>query len=205
MRRIVSVLLVSLAGCGFAAFAQQPVGTPSFDEQQITSIFNGIAQHSARLAPMLEQLKPGDWVAKGAPDTYVSQLARALDEMHGIEADMSALARRPDQMTDAMKALFRTQAAHQRIASLMGGLRKYQNPALADLIEAVAAEDQGEIAQLQQYLLELVTEKEQQFKVVDAEAQRCRGTLSRQSCPPAPLPSTRPPVRKPAPAPTPAQ
>jgi len=181
--------------------AQQPAGTASFNETQIIAISNGISQHAARLQPMLGQLRPAEWVTKGAPDTYVTQLSRSLSELHAIQDDMAYLAQNPGvQMTDTIKALFRVQAEHQLLGSLMGGLRKYQNPALADLIESVAAEDQADLARLQQYLLELVADKDAQFKVVDSEAQRCRSGLSRAAaCPPTTLPSVRPPARKPPP------
>ena len=183
MRLFFSLLLV----CPFLAFAQQPGATASFNEQQLVILFGGISQHAARLEPMLGQLRPDEWVTKGAPDTYVAQFARTRDEIHEIQADMSALAQQPGQMTATMKALFRIQATHQLLGSLMGGLRKYQNPALADLIEAVAAEDQGELIQLQQYLTELASDKDAQFKLVDSEAQRCRAALSAQPAPRAPV------------------
>jgi hypothetical protein len=65
----------------------------------------------------------------------------------------------------------------------MGGLRRYQNPALAELIESVAAEDQSQLDRLEQYVLELAGEKDRQYAVVDREAQRCRATLSREPAP----------------------
>jgi ABC-type transporter Mla subunit MlaD len=83
-------------------------------------------------------------------------------------------------MTECMKALFRAQAFHQTLDSLLGGLRRYQNPALADLIEAVAAEDRSDLDRLQRWVLELAAAKDAQFDLVDREAQRCRATLSRQ-------------------------
>ena len=54
-----------------------------------------------------------------------------------------------------------------------------RNSALADLIHSVAAEDQSDIERLQSYILQLADEKEQEFKVVEHEAQRCRSDLSR--------------------------
>jgi hypothetical protein len=98
---------------------------------------------------------------------------------------MQALAQHPDGLSDGLKALFRVEAVHQLLSSLMGGLRRYQNPALADLIESVAAEDRADLDNMQQYLLQLASDKEEQFAVVDKEAQRCRATLSRQPAPPA--------------------
>lgn len=132
---------------------------------------------------MLEQVRVKEWVAKGAPDSYVQQLASVDREIQGIENDMTRLAQNPDQMQDSMRALFRVQALHVPLNSLMGGLRKYQNPALADLIEAVAAEDQTQIARFEQYVLELADAKDQMYSIVDKEAQRCRATLSREPAP----------------------
>ncbi len=167
-------LYLVLALFARGAFAQQQ------PDPQIVAIFNGLSQHAARIEPMLQQLRPNDWVTKGAPDTYVTQWNSALEQLKAIQSDMSALAQRPDQMTECMKALFRVQASHQALNSLMDGLRRYQNPALAELIESVSAEDQSNLDRLQQYVLQLANEKDQEYAVVDAEAQRCRATLSRQ-------------------------
>jgi hypothetical protein len=160
-----------------AAFAQP--------DPQVVAIFTGISQRTARIAPMLDELRPNDWVAKGAPDTYVTQWNSAREQLQAIQSDMAALAQNPDQMTECMKALFRVQAAHLTLDSLMGGLRRWQNPALAELIESVSAQDQADLNRLEQYVLTLANEKDQQYAVVDREAQRCRGILSKQPAEPA--------------------
>jgi hypothetical protein len=185
LRLLVSVFLIA---CPVSAQLRSANG---FTDQDIAGIFNGLSQHAAKVEPMLQELRPADWVAKGAPDTYVAQWNASLQQLEGIRTDMSAMAQHPDHMTDGLKAMLRVQATHQVIIALMGGLRRYQNPALADLIEAVAADDGADMERLQQYLLELASDKEQQFDVVDKEAQRCRGTLSRQ-----PADASRP-VRRP--------
>lgn len=181
MRLLLAPLL--LAG---AAFSQQGPASPP--DPEIVAVFNGISLHASKIEPMLQQLRPNDWVAKGAPDTYVAQWNSTIEQLRAIQSDMSALAQHPDQMTECMKALFRVQASHQALDSLMGGLRRYQNPALAELIESVAAEDQSQLDRLEQYVLELAGEKDRQYAVVDREAQRCRATLSRE---PAPATRTR--------------
>jgi hypothetical protein len=181
MRLFLGTLILSCAG-----FSQQrPVVPPNPSDQPILEILNDISQRAARLGPMLEQLHPNEWVAKGAPDTYIAQWNSTMEQFHAIQSDMSALAQHPDQMTEAMKALFRVQTTHQMLGSLMGGTRKYQNPALADLIESVAAEANANIDSFEHYLLETADEKEQQYTIVDREAQRCRATLSRQPAEPA--------------------
>lgn len=161
-------------------FSQSATAQQSTPDPQVVAAFDGIANHAARIEPMLQQLKPNDWVAKGAPDTYVTQFNSAIEQIHAIQSDMSALAQHPEQMTECMKALFRVQSSHRTLVSLMEGLRRWQNPALAELIESVAAEDQTDLDHLEQYVLQLAIEKDQQYAVVDSEAQRCRATLSRQ-------------------------
>jgi hypothetical protein len=149
-------------------------------DQQAIAALNGIQQHESRLEPMLAEVRPREWVAKGAPDTYVSQFESLSQQLRLIEADMANLAQHPGQMTDCMRALFRAQAFHQTLDSLLGGLRRYQNPALAELIESVAAEDRSDLDRLQNWVLDLAAAKDAQFEVVDREAQRCRANLSRQ-------------------------
>jgi hypothetical protein len=182
---------ISFFLCCGAAFCQQGVVGLQVDPQILT-VFSGISQHAARLEPMLGQVRPNDWIAKGASDTYAAQLSSSRQGIAAIQSDMAALAQHPDRMSDCMKALFRVLAVHQTLDSLMGGLRKYQNPALADLIESVAAEDRADLDRLQQYILELASDKEEQFNVMDKEAQRCRAILSRQpAATPTPAPANR--------------
>jgi hypothetical protein len=172
------------------ARAQQQTTAPPAGDAQIAAVFSRISQHTARLDPMLQQVRAAEWVAKGAPETYTAQLNSSRQQIQAIQTDMASLAQHPDRMQDCMRALFRVQAFHHTLDSLMGGLRKYQNPALADLIQSVAAEDQAELDRLETYVLDLADQKEREFRVVDSEAQRCRGTLSREPAPTKALPKT---------------
>jgi hypothetical protein len=178
--RLLLVVLVPLALCAQQADSPDPIS-----EDQIKAALAGVSQHAARIEPMLRQLNPPDWVAKGAPQTYVTQWNAALSQIQSIQLDMTNLSQHPDRMPEGLKALYRIGSYHQGLRSLMGALRRYQNPALADLIESVAAEDQSDVDRMQQYLLELASDKERQFNVVNTEAQRCRGILSKQPTEPA--------------------
>lgn len=154
-------------------------------DEEVAAIFNRISQRAARIEPMLEQLHPNDWIAKGAADTYLAQWNSTRQQFTAIQSDMADLSQHPDRLADSMKALFRVQATHLALSSLLGGVRKYQNPALADLIESVAAEAAGDVDRFENHLLEMAGEKERQFALVDREAQRCRAALSRQPAAPA--------------------
>jgi hypothetical protein len=178
MRLFLATLFFS---CG--AYSQQ--NAPTMTDEDVAAMLNRLSQGAARIEPMLDQLHVKDWLAKGAPDTYLAQWTSLREQFGAIQSDMSALAQHPDRLSDSMKALFRVQATQVALGSLMGGVRRYQNPALADLIESVAAEASGDIDRFEKYLVEVSDEKERQFTVVDREAQRCRAELSRQPAAPA--------------------
>jgi hypothetical protein len=164
--------LLFLSACA-AASAQQAV------DPRVLAGFRGIAEHNARLLPMLDQVRAKEWVSQGAPETYAAQLEAARRQIQAIGSEMAALAQRPESIQECLKALFRVEAFHVALDSLLGGLRRYQNPALAELIQSVAAEDQADMARIQEYVLQLEEEREQQYQVVEHEAQRCRADLSK--------------------------
>jgi uncharacterized membrane protein len=62
-------------------------------------------------------------------------------------------------------------------------VRKYQNPALASIMQSVIAENSTNRDRLRQYLQDLATQKEQEFEVADREAQRCRAAMLQQPAP----------------------
>lgn len=192
MRFVAAFLWVGV--CAGLASGQQQVSVTGYTEQDVLQILNGITQHLSRLQPMLEQVRAKDWLGKGAPETYAVQYNSAQGQIKTIQADLTALAQHSDNLQDGMKSLFKLQAFHRSLTSVMEGLRKYQNPALADLISAVAAEDQTYQDKLQYYLIQLATDKDGQFQLVDKEAQRCRSMLSKQPAT-TPAASAKPAVR----------
>ena len=169
-----------LAFVSLALHAQQPPAPAIAADRQVVGMFDRLSRHALGVQPMLEQVRAADWVSKGAADTYVTQLNSARQQIQAIQTDLADLTQHPDHMQDCLKALFRIQGFHRSLDSLMAGLRSYQNPALADLIVSVAAEDQSDLEQLQNYILDLANRKEQEYQVVDREAQRCRAIISRE-------------------------
>ncbi len=132
------------------------------------------AQH---LKPVIEQLKPETWVEKGAPNTYQVQWKSAKAELGYFLSSDEALARQPDRLTLALDTYFRMQAMEFTLHSLVEGARKYQSPGLADQMQTVISENSTNRDQLRQYMQDLAAQKEQEFKIADSEAQRCRGAL----------------------------
>jgi hypothetical protein len=67
----------------------------------------------------------------------------------------------------------------------VAGIRKYQNPAVAEMLAGLIADTSADRDKLRQYLVDLAADREQQFRVMDQEAQRCRAVLSHGTATPA--------------------
>jgi hypothetical protein len=168
---------VALACLSFSAAAQNPGVQAGWD---VSQMLDSLSDQAKRLKPILDQLTPQEWIAKGAPDTYVAQWKGAENELGYLVNSAKALAQSPERLPLALDTYFRMQSLENRLNSLVEGVRNYQNPAVGDLMFGVLAENSANRDKLRQYITDLAATKEQEFKIVDQEAQRCRTNLSRQ-------------------------
>lgn len=145
-----------------------------------------------RLDPLLAQLNPEAWKENGAPEAYVQQLKTTRLSLRYLQQSAEQLSRDPNRVSYAMDTYFRLQSMEQMLSSLAAGVRRYQNPAVADLLTGIVNENTVGREFLQQYMRELAAVREAEFQVVDSEAQRCRGAISKQ----VPAPVRRPPPPK---------
>jgi hypothetical protein len=196
-----AVLTAVAIACWFGLSAQQqtPVAVPAdttpvapvpMDPGDVSAAAKSIAERSAHLKPMLDEVHPPEWVAKGAPETYVSQWNSLKEQNQAIASDMAVIARNAEaKQNDAvqaatlgplLQALFRVHRFDGDLEGLRGAIRRYQNPALADLIESVAEGGERGVETLQRYAVQLAADKDRQLDVVDKEAQRCRALLAAQ-------------------------
>ena len=166
-----------------SALAQQ-AGIPT--EWEVQKMVQGIAQQSARLQEMVNEVKPKEWLAKGAPDAYVQQWDSARVQTDGLKISSAALVQDPAKITASLDTFFRLQSLETSLTSLIDGVRRYQNPAMADLLSSVLADSNASRQQLRQYVVDLAAIKEQEFKVMEQEAQRCRVNVTRPQQPAAP-------------------
>jgi len=146
----------------------------------VTQAAKDLAAQAARLQPLLDQLTPQDWQAKGAPGAYVAQLRSTRDEIGYLVAAAGNLGRQPEKLSVALETYFRMQSVETQVGSLVEGVRRYQNPAVGDLIVSVMSANSANRDQLRQYITDLAQTREQEFKIADSEAQRCRTQLLRQ-------------------------
>jgi len=172
----------------------QGVSAPWDISQTLTSL----AEQSQRLLPILEQLTPEKWEAKGAPAAYTAQWRAVRSEVGYLLSASEAMKKQPERLTLGLETLFRLQAVEAQVNSLIDGVRRYQNPAVGDLLVSVVSANSANRDRLRQYVTDLAQTKEEEFQVVDREAQRCRGTLMRQPAPARPVPATPKPAATPA-------
>jgi len=171
------VLLALIAG-GLPLAGQQPAELAP--EWEIRKSLAALVEETQRLKPLLEAIKPEQWSAQGAPAGYAEQLKSVLAAMDYLRVSADELAAQPDRLTKALETYFRMQSLEALLGSLSEGVRRYQNPALADLLNGAVNRGASSREMLRRYLVDLAAAKEEELKVMDAEAQRCRAGLSRQ-------------------------
>jgi hypothetical protein len=169
--------------------AQPPTGTPSAAEAGVASewdarkLIDALSAQVQHLKPVVDQVQPADWQSKGASETYVAQWNTAQTQLKYLISSSEAFSRQPERLPLGLDIYFRMQAIDSTLGSLTEGVRKYQNPALASIMQSVIAENSTNRDRLRQYLQDLATQKEQEFQVADREAQRCRAALLGQPQP----------------------
>ena len=175
-------ILVPLLSVSFFLHAQAPAPSvpPAWD---ITPVIADFAEKGNRLAPLLQELAPQEWVKNGAPDAYLSQLVTAQQELTYFLQAAKLFEQQPDKLTLALDTYFRWQSLHSRLDTLREGARRYQDATLGDLLESVFTGNAPNQDKLRQYMTDLASQKEEEFTVVNKESQRCRETITRQ--PPA--------------------
>lgn len=157
------------------ALAQSEGLPPVWDIREMLASLN---ESTERVKPLLEKIDPREWIAKGAPEAYVTQLESLRNEIGYVERAANELSQRPDRISKTLEVFLRLQAVEGMMASITEAVRRYQNPAVADLLQGVMDETSAQRQRLREYLVELVALKETEWKIADEEAQRCRAELA---------------------------
>jgi len=135
------------------------------------------------MIPVFDQVDIKGMAQNGVPDTYITQLNESKVQAKALATEAAALANSPEKLSADLSTFFRMQSLEKTLFSIEEGIRKYWNPAVADLLNSQMAENGPNRDRFQRYILDLATTHEQECAVMDREAQRCRGMLARQ--PPA--------------------
>lgn len=173
--------------------AQQPTHTPLTapnpqgveNSWDVRVILSNLARDAAELKPLLDALKPQQWFdQKGAPTTYILQWQTAQSQWNDVAATTKSLTVKTDSLSLALDNYFRLEALDVTTRSLEEGARKYGDRPTADRLSQAIARNFNDRERFRDYIRDLALSTEQNFKIADEEAQRCRGMISRE---PAPL------------------
>jgi hypothetical protein len=179
-----SGLLTCLVLLAAHANAQSPPAGGVASEWDVRKLLDSLDLQAQHVRPIIDQVKPETWVAKGAPKAYVMQWTTAQAELKYLLSSSDALSKQPERLPLALDTYFRMQALESTLSSVTEGIRKYQNPALADLMQSVVSENSSNADKLRQYVQDLAAQKEEEFRIADREAQRCRESLMKQPAAP---------------------
>ncbi len=100
------------------------------------------------------------------------------------------LSQQPESLSLALDMYFRLEALETTARSVDEGAQKYADRPTADRLDRVIAQNFGSRERLRDYIRDLASSTEQNFKIADEEAQRCRGIISKEP-PPANSKRTR--------------
>jgi len=147
--------------------------------------------HIKELEALLRNAEPNMWAENGAPDAYVSQLRSAKTSMEQLVVAADTLARDPEKLQPALETYFQMEHVEFLLGSLREAIRKYQSPELADRLTQLLGQSTVDRNRLRQQIRDVAAEHEQEFQIVNEEAQRCRATLTKET--PAPVSKKRAP------------
>ena len=135
-----SLLLVSLTA---VVWSQAPASPQSglLPDWDIRVILEEMSAHAGRLEPILSKIDTKSWVAKGASETYTAQLKSSQEQARAIADGAKALAQTPEKLSACLELYFRITGLEDMLVSLEEGIRRYQDPGLAQSLTVLAAEN----------------------------------------------------------------
>ena len=166
--------LVCLAALRGQSPAAAPQAAGMMTPWEIAPVLQEIADHGVRLKTALDRLDVKAWIGHGASETYLEQWQSSSDQARAMADGARVLARNPERLSAGLELLFRMRALDVMIGSLEEGMRKYQKPADAQQMVALAAQIGPDRERFERYLVGLAEGQEQQLAVMNKEAQRCR-------------------------------
>jgi hypothetical protein len=148
----------------------------------VRSIIAGIIKDNQEMKPLLESMHPQAWYdQKGASSTYIRQWQTAQSQLQDVLTSAQLLAQKTEDLPLALDTYFRIEALEVTARSLDEGAREYGNRANADQLGVLIARNFDSRERLRDYLRDLAASLEQNFKIADEEAQRCRAAASAAS------------------------
>jgi hypothetical protein len=148
----------------------------------VRKIIADLQNDTTNLQPLLRQINPQEWYdKKGAPSTYVVQWQSAQQQLSDVLSVTKLFAQKTEGLSLALDTYFRLEALEVAERALLEGVRKYDTPANAGKLDSLISHNFASRERIRGYLRDLASTTEENFKIADGEAQRCREMISRQS------------------------
>ena len=147
----------------------------------VRTILDDLLKDNEKLEPLLAQMNPQEWVTKkGASDVYVQQWQVAHTQLKEVIAASKLLAQKTENLPLALDDYFRLEALEVTSRSLEEGVTRYGDRFTADQLDGLIARNFSRRERFRDYIRDLATSSEANFKLADEEAQRCRGIISKE-------------------------
>lgn len=150
----------------------------------VRSLLASLSKDDDQLGPVLNQLNPQQWSnQKGAPTTYILLLQTAQQQWRDLVVSTKLLSQKTESLPLALDLYFRLESLDVPARTLADGARKYGDRQTAEKLAQLLANNFQKRESLRNYLRDLSISTEQNFKIADEEAQRCRGMISKEPPP----------------------
>jgi len=143
-----------------------------------------LGQDVGGLKPVFDQIHPGTWTVEGGPASYQKQQKACADGLAYVQNAVARWSAQPDKLSLMLETLIRIESMDQQAISLSQGIRKYQNPAVADILDSMLNSLSGDLEWLRSQSLEMAQQREKELEVAQKEAQRCRTQILQPHSPP---------------------
>ena len=144
---------------------------------EVEALAKSLEEHAAKLEQVLAQVRPKEWTQAGGSEAYLEQHATLTTELRHLGLSARNLGRNPEKISVVVDTFLWLDRLGSMLRSISEGTRRYQNAALADLLDSAVASNSGAEANLKSYMRELAVQRETEMEIAHEEAQRCRSDL----------------------------
>ena len=147
-------------------------------------VVNALLRDCEDLRTVLLQLNPQQWYSvRGASSTYILQRNTAQQQVNDVLVTAKLFAAKTESISLAVDVYFRLEALEDTARSLSEGASRYADRQSSERLNRLIARNFNNREHFRDYVRDLSTTTEQNFKVADEEAQRCRGMISKEPAP----------------------
>jgi hypothetical protein len=172
------LLLIGVLCGGFGCLTAQSEGM--LPRWEVIELSKNLAANVNQTETVLNDVRPKEWIQNGAPAAYVDQYESLQADLGNLRLSAGALGRQPEKLTVVIDTFLWLDRVSSMVGSMAGGVRTYQNGAVADLLDTARSKGDAAMAVLKDYMRQVAAEQEAAMEIANSEAQRCREHLVSQ-------------------------